>query len=50
MLRRSPRFEELRDRIAHGEFGRLFSIESEYAYGRLHKLTQAGAAEFRIIR
>jgi len=40
VLRRSPRFVDLRDRIARGEFGKLFNIEGDYAYGRLHKLTQ----------
>lgn len=40
VLRHSPRFVDLRDRIANGEFGQLFNIEGDYAYGRLHKLTQ----------
>jgi predicted dehydrogenase len=40
VLRHSPRFMDLRDRIAQGQFGRLFNVESEYAYGRLDKLTQ----------
>jgi predicted dehydrogenase len=40
VLRHSPRFIDLRDRIAKGEFGKLFNIEGDYAYGRLHKLTQ----------
>jgi predicted dehydrogenase len=40
VLRRSPRFLDLRERIAKGELGKLFNIEGDYAYGRLHKLTQ----------
>ena len=38
-LRRSPRFLELRARIAGGELGTLFHAEGDYDYGRRHKLT-----------
>jgi predicted dehydrogenase len=39
ILRASPRFIDLRQRIGEGEFGRLFNIEADYLYGRLEKLT-----------
>lgn len=38
ILRRSPRFINLRDKIRAGQFGALFSIEAAYNYGRLHKI------------
>jgi predicted dehydrogenase len=38
ILRRTPRFLALRARIASGELGRLFHIESDYNYGRIHKI------------
>lgn len=38
-LRLSPRFEEIRGRIADGEFGEVFHVEGDYDYGRRHKLT-----------
>ena len=31
---------ELKDLIASGRFGRIFNIEGDYLYGRLHKLTE----------
>lgn len=39
VLRRSPRFVDLRERIRNGELGEIFLIEGDYNYGRLHKLT-----------
>lgn len=39
ILRASPRFLDLRNRIQDGTFGRLFNIEGDYLYGRLEKLT-----------
>jgi predicted dehydrogenase len=39
ILRVSPRFQELRSRLAAGELGRIFNIEGDYLYGRLEKLT-----------
>lgn len=39
ILRKVPRFADLRDRIVEGEFGRIFNIEASYHYGRLQKLT-----------
>jgi predicted dehydrogenase len=38
ILRRTPRFRALKSRIASGEFGRLFHIEGDYNYGRIHKI------------
>jgi predicted dehydrogenase len=40
VLRASPRFVDLRRRIDAGELGRLFCLEGDYNYGRLHKITQ----------
>jgi predicted dehydrogenase len=40
ILRCSPRFVDLRRRIDAGELGRLFCLEADYNYGRLHKITQ----------
>lgn len=39
VLRRSPRFVWLRDAIRRGDMGRVYCIEADYLYGRLHKLT-----------
>jgi predicted dehydrogenase len=38
ILRRTPRFRALKARIESGEFGRLFHIEGDYNYGRIHKI------------
>jgi predicted dehydrogenase len=40
ILRRSPRFIELRERVASGRLGELFYAEAEYDYGRLEKITE----------
>jgi predicted dehydrogenase len=40
ILRRSPRFLDLRRRIEGGELGRLYHLEGDYNYGRLEKITQ----------
>lgn len=40
ILRKCPRFLKLRDRIQQGKLGSLFSIEGDYNYGRLHKVTE----------
>jgi predicted dehydrogenase len=40
ILRRTPRFRALKARIAAGEFGRLFHIEGDYNYGRIHKIVE----------
>lgn len=38
ILRRSPRFTDLKARIARGELGELFYLEGDYNYGRIEKL------------
>lgn len=38
-LRRSPRFQLVRDWIRAGRLGELFHLEGDYDYGRRHKLT-----------
>lgn len=40
ILRRTPRFQWLRQAIQSGEMGKVFCIEADYVYGRLHKLTE----------
>ncbi len=40
VLRMVPRFRDLRGRIGAGELGRLFCLEADYNYGRLHKITE----------
>lgn len=39
VLRKSPRFIDLRERINRGELGKLYYVEGDYNYGRVHKLT-----------
>ena len=39
ILRRYPRFIDLKARIGKNEFGRPFYIEADYEYGRIEKLT-----------
>lgn len=38
ILRRSPRFRQLKSMIEAGDFGRVFCLEADYNYGRLHKI------------
>lgn len=38
ILRMSPRFRNLHQRIQHGELGELFYVEGDYNYGRIHKI------------
>jgi predicted dehydrogenase len=45
ILRRTPRFQELRRRIAQGDMGRLYYLEGDYDYGRLHKILSGWRAE-----
>lgn len=40
VLRLSSRFRELKRRIDAGAFGRIFCVEADYQYGRLHKITE----------
>jgi len=39
ILRRSPRFQWLKNAIAGGKFGTVYCVEADYVYGRLHKLS-----------
>jgi predicted dehydrogenase len=40
ILRRSPRLIELKQAIEAGDFGEIYYIEADYAYGRLYKITE----------
>lgn len=39
ILRKSPRFIELREEVRRGKYGRIYHIEADYLYGRIHKIT-----------
>ena len=39
VLRSSPQFQNLRQKIQSGSLGRLFHLEGDYNYGRVEKLT-----------
>jgi predicted dehydrogenase len=45
VLRTSPRFVDLRRRIDAGELGRLFYLDGDYNYGRMHKITSGWRGE-----
>ena len=45
ILRRTPRFLELRRRIQAGKLGQLYYLEGDYAYGRLHKILSGWRAD-----
>ncbi len=40
VLRTTPRFRDLRNRIIQGEMGELFHLSGDYEYGRLQKITE----------
>ena len=40
ILRRAPRFVDLRERIRGGRFGQVYYVEGDYDYGRLHKIAE----------
>jgi len=48
ILRLSPRFKYLKSLIAEGRLGRVYYMEGDYNYGRLHKITEGwrGNLEF----
>jgi predicted dehydrogenase len=48
ILRRSPRFSRLRERVRSGELGSLYYCEADYNYGRLNKVVDGwrGARPF----
>lgn len=45
ILRRCPRFLWLREQIRSGAFGKIFHIEADYQYGRIHKLLNGWRGE-----
>lgn len=45
VLREAPQFVCLKQRIAAGEFGRLFYLEGDYNYGRIEKITEGWRGE-----
>jgi len=40
ILRQSERFADLKSKIAKDQLGKLFFIEGDYNYGRVHKITE----------
>jgi predicted dehydrogenase len=40
VLRKSPQFNLVKNKIRSGSMGKLFYLEGDYNYGRLHKLTE----------
>ena len=40
ILRKSPRFQKLKDLMDGGKLGRPFYVEGDYNYGRLYKITE----------
>ncbi len=49
VLRMSPRFQDLRRRIEAGELGRLYHLEADYNYGRLHKILDGLARQSGVL-
>ncbi len=45
ILRKSPRFIQLREAIRNREYGKLFYLEGDYNYGRLNKITEGWRGE-----
>lgn len=40
VLRRAPQFLQVKQRVDSGELGRLFYLEGDYNYGRIHKIIE----------
>jgi predicted dehydrogenase len=40
ILRAAPIYQWLEQKIKAGDFGRLYALDGEYLYGRLHKITE----------
>ena len=52
ILRRSPRFAELRDIIHRGDMGEVYYLEGDYNYGRLEKIThgwRSNVGEYSVV-
>lgn len=47
ILRQSPRFLDLKERIRRGEMGELFYLEGDYNYGRLEKIMSGWRRDMR---
>ena len=45
ILRKSPRFVELKKRISKGNLGKPYYFEGDYDYGRIHKITEGWRGE-----
>lgn len=45
ILRKSSRFSDLKNRIGNNELGKVYSIDADYYYGRLGKLTEGWRGE-----
>lgn len=45
ILRKSPRFIDLKRSIQSGRLGEIFHVEGDYNYGRLHKITKGWRGE-----
>ena len=45
VLRRAPQFRQVKSRIDSGELGRIFYLEGDYNYGRIHKITEGWRGE-----
>jgi predicted dehydrogenase len=45
ILRRTPRFIALRERIRAGTLGEIYHLEGDYSYGRLHKILSGWRAD-----
>uniref|UniRef100_A0A7C4AGP5 Gfo/Idh/MocA family oxidoreductase n=1 Tax=Fundidesulfovibrio putealis TaxID=270496 RepID=A0A7C4AGP5_9BACT len=48
ILRLCPRFRELKRRVAAGDLGRVYYMEADYNYGRIHKIVDGwrGAIDY----
>jgi predicted dehydrogenase len=45
ILRATPVYQWLKEKIVAGEFGNIYSFDGEYLYGRLHKITEGWRSE-----
>lgn len=45
ILRRTPRFIGLREKILQGDLGQIYYVEGDYDYGRLHKILSGWRGE-----